>query len=62
MKTDVLPLSTYDGALIAQGTGWMLAWMIAIAEILVCGGMIWYALNENTDYSGTKPKPEETEG
>jgi len=41
---DALPLCTYDGALIAQGTGWMLAWMIAIAEILICGGTIWYAL------------------
>ena len=54
MKTDVLPLSTYDGALIAQGTGWMLAWMIAIAEILICGGTIWHAINNPPDIPHTK--------
>lgn len=46
---DALPICDTDGAMMVEGTGWVIAWLLAIAEILVCGGMIWYALNDRPD-------------
>ena len=37
---DVLPLSGYDGGLIAGSVGYVVAVMIVIAEVLVSGGII----------------------
>lgn len=46
---DALPLCDLDGAIMAEGAGWLIAWMVVIAEILICGGMIWYTLNNHPD-------------
>ena len=46
---DALPLCDLDGAIMAEGTGWLIAWTVVIAEILICGGMIWYTLNNHPD-------------
>jgi hypothetical protein len=46
---DALPLFDLDGAIMAEGTGWLIAWIVVIAEILICGGMIWHTLNNHPD-------------
>lgn len=46
---DALPLCDLDGAIMAEGAGWLIAWTVVIAEILICGGMIWYTLNNYPD-------------
>jgi len=46
---DALPLCDLDGVIMAEGTGLVLAWAVVIAEILICGGMIWYTLNNPKD-------------
>jgi hypothetical protein len=55
---DALPVCDLDSAMMAEGTGWIIAWLVAIAEILICGGMIWYALNDRHVYSGTQSQSE----
>lgn len=47
---DALPLVSFDGALMAQGTGLVFAWGLAIVEILLCGGVILYVIR-------TAPEP-----
>lgn len=44
---DALPLFDMDGAIMAEGTGMLIAWVIVIAEVLVCGGAIWGAMNRH---------------
>ena len=46
---DALPLCTHDGAMMVGAVGFALPWAVVIAEILICGGMIWYALNNHPD-------------
>jgi hypothetical protein len=46
---DALPLFDLDGAIMEESTGWLIAWTVVIAEILICGGMIWYAVNNHPD-------------
>jgi len=52
---DALPLCSHDGAMMAGEVGFTISWVVVIAEILVCGGMIWYALN---NHPGTYQHPE----
>ena len=42
---DVLPIAGYDGGMIAGSAGYLIAALIVIAEILVCGGVIYSELN-----------------
>lgn len=42
---DALPLMDLDGALIAGSAGAVIAWGILAAEMLICGGAIWGAMN-----------------
>lgn len=51
---DALPLFDLDGAIMAEGSGWLIAWMVVIAEILICGGMIWYTLNKHESHLGVE--------
>jgi hypothetical protein len=37
---DALPLCDLDGAKMAEGTGMVIAWIVVIAAVLVCGGRI----------------------
>ena len=37
---DVLPIVGFDGWLIAGSAGYAVAYMVAVAELLVCGGVI----------------------
>lgn len=53
---DALPLCTHDGAMMTGAVGFALPWSVAIVEILICGGMIWYTLNNHPD---THQHPEE---
>ena len=46
---DALPLFDLDGAIMEEGAGWLIAWTVVIVEILICGGMIWYTLNNHPD-------------
>jgi len=42
---DVLPLTGYDGGLIAGSAGYVIAMIILIAEVLICGGVILDTIN-----------------
>lgn len=44
---DVIPVCDLDGAIFAGAAGYVIAVIILLAEVLVCGGMIWYALNKH---------------
>lgn len=41
---DALPLCDLDGAIMAEGAGWLIAWAVVVAEVLICGGRILEAL------------------
>lgn len=42
---DVLPITGYDGGLIAGSAGYLIAVLILIVEVLVCGGVILNIIN-----------------
>jgi len=42
---DVLPLTGYDGGLIAGSAGYVIATAILIAEVMICGGVILDTIN-----------------
>ena len=42
---DVLPVSGFDGGLIAGSAGYLIAVLIVMVEVLVCGGVILDSIN-----------------
>ena len=44
---DTLPLFDLDGAIMAEGTGMVIAWAVVVAAVLVCGGRILEVLQSN---------------
>lgn len=44
---DTLPLFDLDGAIMAEGTGMVIAWAVVVAAVLVCGGRILEVLQES---------------
>lgn len=37
---DALPLCDLDGAIMAESTGYVIAWVVVLAAVLICGGRI----------------------
>lgn len=47
---DVLPIRDLDGAFVAQGAGWTVAWLVVVVEVLVCGGVIYSELKGSDQF------------
>ena len=46
---DTLPLFDLDGAIMAEGTGYVIAWAFVLVAVLVCGGRILETMQKCKD-------------